>query len=148
MSFFMDFWNQLNKIILSSSFHKISSKTTLLISFTGKKSGKTYTTPVNYTQAGKTVRITSQKTRNWWKNLKTNPDVILTLRGSRVNGIAEVLQDQPRVAEEIGEYLKPSPKIARYFNIATNPDGSFNETDLLKSSGQRVVIKVEITNTY
>ena len=144
MSFFMGVWNQFNKLILPSSLHKITSKTTLLITFNGKKSGMTYTTPVNYTQMGKTLRITSLRTRLWWRNLKTNPEVTITLRGNKVNGVAEVFEDRRTVANELDNYLKPAPGMARYFNVAANPDGSFNENDLFNSAEGRVVIKVEI----
>ena len=34
--------------LLRSPLHKLASKNTLLITFTGRKSGKKYTTPVNY----------------------------------------------------------------------------------------------------
>ena len=144
MSFFMDVWSQFNKIVLSSSLHKITSKTTLLLTFTGKKSGRVYTTPVNYTQIGNTLRITSLRTRHWWRNLKTIPEVGITLRGNKLKGIAEVIEDRERVALELNQYLKPTPGMARYFNVATNPDGSFKESDLFNSAEERVVIKVEI----
>jgi deazaflavin-dependent oxidoreductase (nitroreductase family) len=144
MSFFTNVWNQFNKFILPSSLHKITSNSTLLITFTGKKSGMTFTTPVNYTQMGNTLRITSLRTRRWWQNLKTNPEVIITLRGKVVNGVAEVSEDHRAVANELNYYFQPAPKMARYFNVAVNPDGSFNENDLFKSAEGRVVIKVEI----
>ena len=35
------------KLVLRSPVHKMVSKTVLLITFTGRKSGKTYTTPVD-----------------------------------------------------------------------------------------------------
>jgi deazaflavin-dependent oxidoreductase (nitroreductase family) len=144
MSFFTNVWNQFNKFILPSSLHKITSNSTLLITFTGKKSGMTFTTPVNYTQMGNTLRITSLRTRRWWQNLKTNPEVIITLRGNTINGVAEVSEDHRAVANELKNYIQPAPRMARFFNVAVNPDGSFNENDLFKSAEGRVVIKVEI----
>ena len=144
MSFFMEVWSQFNKIVLPTSLHKITSKTTLLITFTGNKSGRSYTTPVNYTQIGNTLRITSLRTRHWWRNLKTIPEVVITLRGNKVKGIAEVIEDREVVALELNHYLKPTPGMARFFNVATNPDGSFEEKDLFNSAEERVVIKVEI----
>jgi hypothetical protein len=38
------------KLVLRSPAHGVVSKTILLITFTGRKSGKTYTTPVSYSQ--------------------------------------------------------------------------------------------------
>ena len=144
MSFFMDVWNQFNRIILPTALHKITSKATLLIRFTGKKSGKSFTTPVNYTQIGNTLRITSLCTRHWWRNLKTNPEVTIILRGKEVNGVAEVIEERGAVANELNHYLTPAPGMARYFNVTSNPDGSFDEKDLFNTADGRVVVKVEI----
>jgi len=144
MGFFMDIWNQFNKLILPSPLHKITSQNTLLITVTGKRSGKTYTTPVNYTQRGDTLRITSLRARKWWLNLATNPRVMITLRGNRINGVAEVFEEREAVANELNHFLEPVPRMARYFNVATDPNGNFNEEDLLKAAEGRVVIKVKI----
>ena len=43
------FVNNAMKFVLRSPVHGMVSKFTLLITFTGCKSGKTYTTPVSYT---------------------------------------------------------------------------------------------------
>ncbi len=49
--------NSAMKFVLRSPLHGIVSKTTLLISFTGRKSGMTYTTPVSYSRQGDKVYI-------------------------------------------------------------------------------------------
>jgi len=44
--------NPLIITILHSPLHSMMSKATMLITFTGRKSGKQYTTPVSYSQEG------------------------------------------------------------------------------------------------
>jgi len=146
MGFFTDIWSQFNKLILNSVFHGITSKNTILIQFRGRKSGLEYTTPVNYTQQGDTVRITSLPDRNWWKNLKHNPQVVITLRGKKISGISEVFEEQEAVARELGFFLEPAPKMARYFKVSLKPDGSFNEQDLFNAAKNQVIIKVQLIN--
>lgn len=51
------FLNKTMKTILRSPIHGMVSKSILLITFTGRKSGKTYTTPVSYSQDGDLVTI-------------------------------------------------------------------------------------------
>jgi hypothetical protein len=73
------FINQTMKLVLSSPVHGMVSKTILLINFTGRKSGKTYTTPVSYSQTNDQVFIFTHAA--WWKNLLCTTPVTLLLRG-------------------------------------------------------------------
>lgn len=54
---FMKVQNPFMKWLLRSPFHGAVSRMYLLITFTGRKSGKTYTTPVQYAQDGNTLYI-------------------------------------------------------------------------------------------
>jgi len=144
MNVFLQLWNQFNKAILNSPLHWITSRNILLIRIKGRKTGKEFTTPVNFSQAGDTIRITSFSNRSWWQNLKTNPEVVITLRGQEINGAAEVFVDQHEVAVELGAFLESIPVMARYFKVATLPDGSFNQDDLYQSAKGRVMIKVQL----
>jgi deazaflavin-dependent oxidoreductase (nitroreductase family) len=51
---------------------------TLLLSFTGRKSGKTYSTPLVYFQDGPSYVVVgsdgaARRDPQWWKNLRVNP---------------------------------------------------------------------------
>lgn len=61
--------NPFMKTILRSPLHGLVSENVILITFTGRKSGKTYTTPVNYVRDGEALIILSHDDRTWWKNL-------------------------------------------------------------------------------
>jgi deazaflavin-dependent oxidoreductase (nitroreductase family) len=61
----------------------------LLLTFTGRKSGKEFTTPLRYVQEGETLRITVMYP--WWKNLAGGATVRVLLRGQMRTGTAEVL---------------------------------------------------------
>ena len=79
--------NQTMKFFLRSPMHGLVSQTVLLVTFTGRKSGKTYTTPVSYTQSGEQVTVFTHAT--WWKNLLNNALVSLRIRGRELQGWAE-----------------------------------------------------------
>ena len=55
-------------MLLRSSLHGLMSKKTLLITFTGRKSGKRYTTPIVYLREGDTFLVATNSP--WWKNLR------------------------------------------------------------------------------
>lgn len=84
--------------LLRSPFHGLVSRIYLLISVTGRKSGQTYTTPVQYAQDGKRLYIITSAGYRWWKNLRGGAAVQLHLRGNPVKGFAETDEDAVSVA--------------------------------------------------
>lgn len=91
--------NPLMKALLRSPVHGLVSDTLLLITYTGRKSGRTYTTPVGYEELDGTLYVTSQTDRVWWKNLRGGAEVEVRLRGDRRVGHAEVIEDNESVAD-------------------------------------------------
>lgn len=85
--------NSMTKALLKSPLHGILSGGVMLITFTGRKSGKTYTTPVEYQRDGDTVIFFTQKERVWWKNLRGGAPVTLRLRGKDLTGTATPDED-------------------------------------------------------
>jgi deazaflavin-dependent oxidoreductase (nitroreductase family) len=144
MNVFMKTGNFLMKVLLGSPIHGILSKNTLLISFTGRKTGKTYSTPVNYTQDENTIWITSNRERVWWRNLVGGASVTLQLRGNKFRGQTEVFKDEKSVARGLLAFLKPNPGNAKYFDIDLNDSGLPKAGDVLKAAAKRVVIKISL----
>jgi hypothetical protein len=62
----------------------------LLITFTGRKSGKKFTTPIRYVQEGETLWLKVLVEYPWWKNLVEETTVRVLLRGNMCTGVAEV----------------------------------------------------------
>jgi hypothetical protein len=84
--------NTLVTTILHSPWHRLRSDQLLLITFTGRKSGKEFTTPVRYVQKGETLQLIV--VYPWWKNLVGPAPVRLLLRGQMRTGTAEVLPEE------------------------------------------------------
>lgn len=77
--------------ILRSRWHSIRSDQLLLLTFTGRKSGREFTTPLRYVQEGEALRMTV--VYPWWKNLVGEPTVRVLLRGQMRAGTAEVFSE-------------------------------------------------------
>jgi deazaflavin-dependent oxidoreductase (nitroreductase family) len=88
--------NIFTKPLLRSPLHGLISRRILLITFTGHKSGRVYTTPTEYVQQGDTVTLFTQKSRIWWKNLRGGAPVTLRLRGRDVPGTANAFTQEDR----------------------------------------------------
>jgi hypothetical protein len=140
----MKIGNFFMKFLLRSPFHRMISNNTLLISYKGRKSGKVYTTPTNYTQEGDIVRIISQRDRVWWRNLVGGAPVILRLRGENVKGSANAFTDDVRIAEGLTAFLRPNPRFAKYFSIGLNEQGNFKTEDVHEAAKTRVAVEITL----
>ena len=125
--------NNTMKFVLRSPLHGIISNYLLLISFTGRKSGKVYTTPVSYFQQDDDQVIIFTHA-NWWKNLLSNPAVTLRIRGRDVQGMAEpVAEDKQAIADALTAHLRKSHFDARFYDVTIDDDGNPIAEDVEKA---------------
>jgi len=114
--------NKTMKFVLRSPMQRMISNYLTLITFTGRKSGKTYTTPVSYFQKDGQVCIFTHA--NWWKNLQGGAQVTLRLRGKDVQGIAQsIAEDKQTIAKCLTEHLQKSKFDAKFYNVSYDENG-------------------------
>jgi deazaflavin-dependent oxidoreductase (nitroreductase family) len=131
------------KFVLGSAVHGMVSKTVLLITFTGRKSGKTYTTPVSYSQYGDLVYIFSHA--NWWKNLRGGAPVTLRIQGRELRGLAEpVAEDKPAIAEALYAHLQKVPSDARWYGVSFDDHRNPRTEDVKKAVQTVVMIRTRL----
>lgn len=137
------FVNNAVKFVLRSPAHGLFSKTVLLITFTGHKSGKSYTTPVDYSQHGNQVFIFTHNA--WWKNLAGGAPVALRIQGRELRGVAEpILEDKRAIAAGLAAHLKKVPGDARYYRVTLDPDGNPRSEEVRAAAQSVVMIRVEL----
>ena len=129
--------------MLRSPLHGVMSGSTMLVTVTGRKSGRQITTPVNYYQEGDTLWVISNRERTWWRNLKGGASLKLRLRGQELNGFGEVLLDEPAVAVQIGEYVRHLPISARSLGVQVQA-GQPDPADLARLAQERVMIRIKL----
>ena len=135
--------NKTMKIILRSPLHGMVSKNLTLITFTGRKSSKTYTTPVSYYQQDNQVIIFTHA--NWWKNLQNSSSVRLRLRGRDVQGLAEaVAEDKKIIATNLTTHLKNSPFDAKFYNVTMDGNGNPIPEDVDQAVQTVAMIQVQL----
>jgi deazaflavin-dependent oxidoreductase (nitroreductase family) len=136
--------NKTMKFILRSPLHGMVSKTILLISFTGRKSGKAYATPVSYSQHDGQVYIFTHA--RWWKNLQSGTQVTLRIRGQDMRGLAEqpIVEDKQAVAAGLAEHLRQVPFDARFYHVALDDQGNPRPEDVAKAAETTVMIRVQL----
>ncbi len=137
------FVNSAMKFVLRSPAHGVVSKTVLLITFTGRRSGETYTTPVDYSQDGDLVTIFTHA--NWWKNLRGGAPVTLRIQGRELQGVAEaVAEDKGAIATGLSRHLRKVPSDARYYGVTFDEHGNPNAEEVEKAAQNVVMIPIRL----
>ena len=109
--------------LLRSPVHRLLSGQVLLLTVTGRTSGRACTLPVGYVREAATLTILSGR-HAWWKNLRGGARVAVLLEGRQRTGRAEVLEDRAAVLAEV-DHL-----VARYGR---------------KGAGQRIGVALDTT---
>jgi deazaflavin-dependent oxidoreductase (nitroreductase family) len=131
------------KFMLRSPMHGMVSKTLLLITFTGRKSEKTYTTPVSYSQEDGLVTFFTHA--DWWKNLRSGMPVKLRLRGREFQGMPEpVAEDKEAVAAGLAAHLRKVPSDARYYGVSFDDHGNPNPEEVAQAVQNVVMIRIRL----
>jgi deazaflavin-dependent oxidoreductase (nitroreductase family) len=141
--------NPIVRLILRSPLHSLMSGSLLIINCCGRKTGREYSLPVQYAQAGNIIYIVpgmpGQKT--WWRNLKEAAPVKLTLRGKHLAGNAVVLKpdtEADAIMAGLDVFLRRFPAMAKVIGIWRAADGSFGAEELRLAGMKAVIIRVEL----
>lgn len=137
-------YNGIIKGLLRSPLHRLMSNSTLLITYSGRKSGKLYTTPVNYVQTDQDVLVTSMRGRTWWRNLLEGAPVVVRLKGKDYEGVAHALTEPDEIAKGLMAYLRLVPRQARYFGVGLDSDGLPVQEDVKTAAQERVVVSIRL----
>ncbi len=141
-------YNAIMAGLLRSPLHRLLSQSTMLMTYSGRKSGKVYSTPMNYVrtrEAGAEVLITtSYRQRTWWRNLRGGVPVVVRVQGEALKAQAEALEDDLKVAEGLGRFLELVPAWAKYYRVKLDPNGKPNAADVAEAAKTRVVIRTRL----
>jgi deazaflavin-dependent oxidoreductase (nitroreductase family) len=134
--------NPFMRLVLGSRAHGMMSTRLMLLSFTGRKTGRAYTTPVSYVREGTDLLVPGGGA--WWKNL-AGGGVRVRLQGTWRAVTPEVIQEPKQLSVTLGRMLVVNPAIAVFTGIHLGPDGRPNPT-LLDRERERgfVVVRLHI----
>lgn len=130
--------------VLRSPFHGMLSNGMMLITVTGRKTGKTYTTPVEYYEENGYLWVVSSRNRTWWKNLKGGADVGLVLKRKSVQGFAEAEMDEKIVSLQLASYLRHAPMAAKPMSIRME-NKIPNAEDLARAAKDRLFVRINLS---
>jgi len=142
------FINPMMRLFLQSPFHSLLSNSLMLITFTGRKSGLQFTTPVRYIRTDETIRCFTAAENQWWRNLRSPAEVQLHIRGETKRYTAKAIVDDPAEARKwLVFYLGLFPQDAAYHDIRLNNDKSLREEDLERAITKAIVVEANPCHT-
>ena len=135
--------NAVLRVLLRSPLHGLMSGKTLLLGFTGRRSGRRYVTPMSYVRVGDEVVMSTEAP--WWKNLMGGVPVEMRLRGEVRTGVAEAVSDEDGAAEVLKTILRHYPEYRRFVGVTVDGDGRPDEETVIGAVRRgRVGIRVRL----
>ena len=127
--------------VLRSPFHAILSQSLMLITVTGRKTGRKYTTPVGYYREGDELWVLTSRDRTWWRNLKGGARVELLFMREPITAFAEPELEQQAVEDHLHEYLRQIPQAAKSMGIHVR-GGHAHAEDVGRVARERLFVKI------
>lgn len=128
----------LMSLLLSGGTHRLMSSQLLIVRFTGRRTGRTFATPVSYVQEGSELLIPGGG--KWWKNLMSG-QAMVRLRGSwmPVSG-SDVIDQQDEMSKVLGRMMAANPALSVFTGIRRGPDGQPDSKSLERELSRGFVI--------
>jgi deazaflavin-dependent oxidoreductase (nitroreductase family) len=119
---------------------------TMLITVTGCRTGKRYSTPVGFYKDGENLWVLTNRDRTWWRNVKGGADVSLLLKGKTVRALAEVELEKGSVEERMLDYMRRIPMAARSLGIRVE-NKTPNLDDVARVAKDRLFVKIQLVRS-
>ncbi len=133
-------WNPFMRRLLRSPLHWPWSRWFALIEWRGRRSGRTYSTPVSHLADDDDVLITTGD--RWSRNLVGGAPVSVWVRGRRRQGIAEAVLDERESLALHQHMFTTRPVFARLAGIS----GAGDTDEILRSiRAGRTLVRVRLT---
>lgn len=130
--------------LLRSPLHRLLSKSTMLITYQGRKSGRQISVPVNYVRDGEQVLVLTLRRRTWWRGFHPADPAILRLRGKDVPAQGEAIIEVEQMLPGFGVFVKEMPQVARYLKIELDEQGQPDLDALRQAARGRVLVRFAV----
>ena len=118
----------LPKFVLQLPFQTPMSRRLLLLSYTGRKTSRSYTIPVSYVEQGDVLLIPGGGA--WKINLENGAAVRIWFRGKELSAIPEVIRKPDEVHELVTFMMVVNPAVGRFIGVPKQADGRPNREKL------------------
>ncbi len=137
--------NRIVRAILRGPFHRVLSGRVLVLTFSGRSTGRVYELPLVYIEDGSTIYCcTLQAATRWWKNLRGSPKVRVLLRGEEHAGKTEIVEDPPEKIRPLTMWLEKSRPMQRTYGVSPARAGRLDPDQVRCAAENSIVIRITL----
>ena len=92
----------------------------MIITTTGRKSGKKFTTPIAYQRDGETIIAVNPGNSNWFQNVDANGEAVLELQRQVIPVTGAVVRDEQERQRIFSLYRQNPSTFERLFKVTAN----------------------------
>lgn len=116
---------------------------TMLITVTGCKTGKKYSTPVGFYREDGYLWVITSRDRTWWRNAQQGANVTLLLKGKTIEAFAQAELDEKTVETLLLDYIRHIPMAVKSLGIRTE-NKLPNADDVVRVAKDRLFVKIKL----
>lgn len=131
--------------IIESPLHPLVGPRLAVIRVVGRRTGRTYATPINIDREGDGWMVTSLRSRTWWRNLRDGHQAKLTLAGRGYSVEGSLVEESEAVKAGLAAYFRRHPRECRYYGVRLGADGRPLDEDVRRVAAERVIIRLRPT---
>ena len=138
-------FNGFASVVLRSPFHWMLSSSLILLTVTGRRTGRRYTIPVGYheTDDAIVVLVGEAPTKTWWRNYREPGPVEIRLRNRVRRGTAVVLPaTTPEFRQRVEASFRRSRVIPRIFGIDFDRRTGLTDAQVTTLAPQAAAVKI------
>jgi len=134
------------RALLRSPAHGFASRNLAILNYRGRRSGRSFATPLSFVREGNVVRFLSSHNTAWWKNFKDGPTPVeIEIAREKFSGKAQIwTQDSEHLREGVRRFLTALPRDAVVYGIGLGSDRKPIESEIAKAASHVVLIEVEL----
>ncbi|WP_410606597.1 nitroreductase/quinone reductase family protein [Amycolatopsis sp. lyj-109] len=137
--------NRVVRPLLASRLHGVLSRFLMLLTYTGRKSGRRITIPVGYFdwEPGMVLAATFAQS-TWIPSLRTAPTVHLRIRGRECEAVPTVIEDRAAITELLAEFAeRKSPREAKMLGLPGDREPTPEELSEAAGRSRFVLFRLE-----
>lgn len=139
--------NPLVAALLRSPLHRLASTGLVLLTVTGRRSGRRYSIPVGYQRFGEqlVILVSHANTKQWWRNYLEPGRIELLLRGRETSGEAAVVEPgSQEFRERVEASFRRMPWLGRQFGIRFDKRTGLDDAQLAELRRSCAVVHVSL----
>ena len=132
--------------VLRSPLHRAMSRSLLLLTYKGQRTGKEYSLPLGfarYTEDELVVIAGRPGGKTWWTNMRGGLPVKVRFAGKDIAGVARLVTGDDAVPR-LAAFLEKVPRAARSLGLAVGSDGKVAPGELAAAAAGVQVVGIRL----